>query len=451
MLNQEEPLFYRRKTNLMNSKPIVIASVWGLSVAGAFFAGKSLTPSASDSATMTQATKSASNSAGSGDASLASGGESVSSMASARARLDAAPMIKRGSTPEQMIEDITRFDDAIERTNALLALIDSLSPDQFLSVVDSFRQLGITNERRGEYEMLLTAWAKADPSGALAYASENTGGSFARTTILSTWAATNPDAAIAWAEANHDNPDRANPWLVGVIEGIAPYDIARATTLMQTLPRSGERGEALRGVLSQLISKDPEEAKNWSASIEDEGLRSGAYAYTAEAIARKNPSEAAQWLSDLGDVNALNRAAEDITSDWYRDNPEEATAWISSLPAAAMSEAAEGVVGNIVRQNPVEAAEYLSELATSNPDANFDSSIRELVRGSGRSDPELAAVWIGGLSNENDQSQYYRRVLGDWRNRDSAAASQWVQQNQADLPESISRRFLGNTDQNNSQ
>ena len=264
--------------------------------------------------------------------------------------------------------------------------------------------------------MLLTAWAKADPSGALAYASENTGGSFARTTILSTWAATNPDAAIAWAEANHDNPDRANPWLVGVIEGIAPYDIARATTLMQTLPRSGERGEALRGVLSQLISKDPEEAKNWSASIEDEGLRSGAYAYTAEAIARKNPAEAAEWLAGLGDVEALNRAGEDITSSWYRDNPEEATAWINTLPPEAMSEAAEGVIGNIVREDPVQAAEYLSQLATSNPDANFDSSIRDLVRGASRRDPELAAVWVSGLSRSEDQNRYYR---GNFRRLES--------------------------------
>ncbi|MGJ8723823.1 MAG: hypothetical protein ACSHYB_04635 [Roseibacillus sp.] len=433
----------------MNSKPIAIASVWGISVAAAFFAGKAISPSANESVETIQAAKSTASIGNEGSSNLVSTGGSTTSMASARARLDAAPMIERGSTPEQMIEDIARFDDAIERNNALLALIDSLSPDEFLSVVDSFRQLGITDERRGEYEMLLTAWAKVNPSEALAYASENTRGGFARNTILSTWAATNPDAAIAWAESNHDNPDRANPWLVGVIEGIAPYDISRATDLMETLPRSEQRGEALRSVLSQLMSKDPEDAKNWTSTIEDDYLRSGAAAYTAEAIARKDPADAAQWLASLGDVDALNRAGEDITEDWYRDNPEEATAWISTLPPEAMSEAAEGVVSNIVRENPVEAAEYLSQLATSNPDANFDSAIRDLVRGAGRSDPELAAIWVGGLSNSDDQSRYYHRVLGDWKNRDSGAAEQWMIQNEASLPESIGRRFLGRPDQNN--
>lgn len=430
----------------MNSKPIVIASLWGVSVAAAFLTGKAITP-ASDADSLVKTSKSGSGSADTGQGSASSTGGSTTSMASAQSRLDAAPMVKKGSTPEEMVADIARFDDAIERSNALLALIDTLSPDQFLSVVDSFRELGITRQRWGEYEILLTAWAKADPAQALDYASDKTQGNFARNTILSTWAATNPDAAIAWAEANHTEADAANPWLVGVIEGLAPYDIPRATALMETLPRSEERGRALRSMVSQLVTQNPEEAKKWVAGIGEDSLRSGAYAYTAETLAQKDPADAAQWLAEVGDVDALNRAAEDIVEDWYRDSPEEAAEWVNSLPPEAMSEAAEGIVGNVVRQDPVQAAEYLSQLATANPNANFDSSIRELVRGSTRRDPELAAVWVGGLSNSDDQTRYYHRVLGDWRNRDSQAATIWMNNNEASLPESISRRFLGRTPQ----
>lgn len=344
-----------------------------------------------------------------------------------------------------MIEDIARSGDAIERNNALLALLDTLAPEQFFSVVDSFRKLGLTRERQGEYEILLTAWAKVNPQEALDYAKENTQGRLASNTILATWATTNPDAAIAWAEANHDNEDQANPWLVGVIEGISQYDIPRATSLMETLPRSDERGAALRNMVAQLMSKDPEDAKNWSGTVEDDYLRSGAYAFTAESLAERDVAEAAEWLSQVGDVGALNRVGEDITEDWYRESPEEAAAWVSSLPPEAMSEAAEGIVSNVVRDNPVEAAEYLSQLATSNPEANFDSSIRELVRGSVRQDPELAAVWIGGLTSDNDQSRYYHRVLAEWRNQDSAAVTSWIQDNQSSLPESVSQRFLPQT------
>lgn len=426
----------------MNSKLIATASLWGLTVAAAFLAGRAISPSDSESESQ-QASKSSTSATVVNSSPLATSGGSTASLASARARLDAAPMIKRGSTPEEMVEDIARFDDAIERNNALLALIDSLSPEQFLSVVDAFRQLGITRDRWGEYEMLLTAWAKVNPTEALDYSSANTQGPFARNTILATWAATHPDAAIAWAEANHEDKDAANPWLVGVIEGIAPYDIPRATDLMETLPRSEERGQALRAMISQLMAENPEDAKNWTASIAEDHLRSGAYAFTAESIAQKDPAEAAAWLAELGDVDALNRAGEEIVEDWFRESPEEATAWVSSLPPEAMSEAAEGIVGNVVREDPVQAAEYLSQLANANPDANFDSSIRELVRGASRRDPELAAVWVGGLSSENDQTRYYHRVLGEWRNQDSEAANSWMTANESSLPASIGRRFLG--------
>lgn len=433
----------------MNTKPILFLSIWGTSVAAAFLVGKAIAPS-QEASSSAQDTRSTASSSSSQSESLASNGGSTASMASARARLDAAPMVQKGSTVEQMIEDIARSGDAIERNNALLALIDTLSPEQFLSVVDTFRELGITDDRRGEYQILLTAWAKVNPLEAIEYVKENTQGRLARNTILATWAATHPDSAIAWAEENHENKERANPWLVGVIEGISLYDIPRATQLMETLPRSEERGEALRNMVTQLISKDPEDAKNWSATVEDEYLRSGAYAYTAESIADKNPAEAAEWLSEIGDVTALNRVGEDITADWYRESPEEATAWVSSLPPEAMSEAAEGVVSNVVRDNPVEAAEYISQLASTNPEANFDSSIRELVRGSVRKDPELAAVWVGGLTENNDQTRYYHSVLGEWRNQDSEAVTGWIQENQSSLPDSVNRRFLPQANNGNS-
>ena len=425
----------------MNAKPVVIASLWGVSIAAAFLTGKAISPP-SKTQVHSQDTKSHHTATTANSDVMITGGGSTASMASAQARLDASPMVEKGSSPEQMIEDIARYGDAIERNNALLALIDSLQPDQFLSVVDSFRKLGITRQRWGEYEMLLTAWAKVNPNEALEYSSENTQGRFAGNTILATWATTNPDAAIAWAQAKHEDSEEANPWLVGVIEGIAPYDIPRATGLMETLPRSGERGEALRAMVSQLIAKSPEDAKTWAAGIEEDHLRSGAYAYTAESIAEKNPAEAAEWLSNIGDVDALNRAGEDITEDWYRDNPEEASAWVASLPPEAMSEAAEGIVSQVVRENPVQAAEYISELAQTHPDANFDSSIRELLRGSARQDPELAAVWVAGLSDSGDQTRYYHRILGDWRNRDSDTANAWIQDNEATLPASIGQRFL---------
>ncbi len=433
------PIIRPRNPLTMPSKVIVIIGLWGGSLAVAFLLGR-ITPNTSQRPIdLHPATKSSF----SQNTLLRSQTHPNQPRASAtQARLAAVPTISEKSSAEEIITAITQHDDAIERNNALLALIDNLAPEQFLSVVSAFRELGLTRSRRGEYEILLTAWAQTNPNEALDYASEHTEGTFARNTVLSTWATTNPDAALAWAKDNHDNTEQANPWLVGVIEGISGYDIPRATDLMTTLPRSRERGSALRTITEELLARDPEEAKSWSVAIENEDLRAGALAYTAQALARTNPREAADWLAASGEIDALNRASEDITRNWFHDNPEEATAWVQTLPPEAMSEAAEGIVNQIVQENPVQAAEYLADLAQENPDANFDSSIRELVQGSTSKDPELAALWISGLSNDREQTRYYHRVLQQWQTQDSGAAQIWIEQNENSLPGSIRRRFL---------
>lgn len=425
----------------MKKPLLLIAPLWTLSLGAAFFVGKTNQTAESKDAATIAATKSSATANGSFGATNAQTVQTTATR-SASERLLASGLVKANTSRIDAVQDIARHSDPIARANALLALIETLAPDEFEGVVASFRELGITDERLGEYTMLLTAWAKVDPDSALAYSTENTGGNFANNIILTAWADTNPDAAIAWAQANHENSEEPNPWLVGIIRGIAPNDLPRATSLLETLPRSRERGQALESLVSLMVARDSESAKEWAETIGDEYLRAGARASTAQALAANDAGGAARWLSELGDVDALNRVGEDITQAWYDSAPEEALSWVATLPAAAMSEAAEGIVGRVVRQDPVQAAEYIAQLAQQNPEVNFDSSIRELVRGSVRRDPELAAVWVGGISNEREQSRYYHRILGEWQNQDAAGANLWMQENQESLPNSIARRFL---------
>ena len=82
------------------------------------------------------------------------------------------------------LESIIRGENPLERNRALLAFIDQLGPGDFEQAVASFRSLGITDDRMGEYSLLLTAWGQADPISALTYAKANTGNNFATDTIL---------------------------------------------------------------------------------------------------------------------------------------------------------------------------------------------------------------------------------------------------------------------------
>ncbi|MEM9080434.1 MAG: hypothetical protein AAGC74_07085 [Verrucomicrobiota bacterium] len=426
----------------MKNNAVAFIALWLISLAGAFFAGQALSSStAKSSASQETATKSTNSLAGpSGSSATAP----TNRAASARARLASSAIISNpDAAPAELLLDIISSEDPIARTNALIALIDTLSPDDFENTVHAFRQLGITDERRAEYALLLSAWAKTDPLAALTYAKENTGGTFARNTILATWASSNPDAALAWARDNFDGEEgEANPWLVGVIRGLAPNDLARATQLLESLPRSDARGNGLDSILTMLMARNTDSAKDWSTSISDPVLRSGAYAFTAEAIARKDAPAAAQWLSELGDSEAIRRVGEDLAEEFYEQDPQAATEWALSLPPENIPNAAEGIVDRMVEESPVQAAQWLSNLMTENPDANYEGAVQEIVRGARRSDPQVSAEWISAMDSERNRTRSYHWVLGEWSSRDKQAATNWIQANQDNLPATVRTRFI---------
>lgn len=410
----------------MKLKPIIFSSLWATSLAVAFYVGVNFTDTEIEQEQSTAQSPKRING-------RAPSHPSSDARDSARARLNAAPMIVKGSSPKQMIGDIMLWKNAAERNVALLALIDTLSPAQFLSVAQSFDRLNVIKDRPNEYEVFLRAWAKVDPREALATSRHST-------PILSTWVATDPEGALGWVESNHRNENHYNNLLGGVIEGLASHDIGRATELLKTLPRSEAQSRALRTLVLQL--KDTKEAEAWVSTIEDEALRSDAYAYSAESLMRKNPSEAAEWLAGLGDVDALKRVGLSVTSDWYWDQPEEATAWVNTLPPEAMSQAAEGITGHLAEKDLIQAAEYLSQMMRSHPEVNFDEPITRLLYDAKRDDIEIAAIWVGGLS-EAEQRRHYPRILGKWQKDAPEAANEWISQNRADLPEAVLTEFLG--------
>lgn len=338
-----------------------------------------------------------------------------------------------GSTPEQRnfrLEAIVRGENALDRNRALLAFIDQLGPGDFEDAIAHFRSLGITEDRMGEYSMLLTAWAKADPIGALDYAQANTNGGFARNTILTAWATSDPEAAIRWANNNHEG-DGANPHLVGVIRGIAANDPDRATELLISMPRSRERGQGLDGILPHLIALGPEQARDWIISLDDDSLRNGALERGAERIAALDPSMAVDLLL-ANPGQAADRRLDDVFETWAGKDARAALAAMTALPAGDIrSNALRGIVSNTASNDPRAAVALLD----SYPGDVNDRVIRSAAWSSFRQDPSVSADLIARYSDPNTQARMYQRTLGVWLDRDPDAARQWIGRNT--LPESV--------------
>jgi hypothetical protein len=327
------------------------------------------------------------------------------------------------------LEGIVRGENPLDRNRALLAFIDQLAPEDFQEAVEHFRSLGITENRFGEYSLLLSAWAKTDPLAALGYAREKTRGNFATNTILTSWASTDPQSAIRWAEANHTG-DEANPFMAGVIRGIAGTDPELATSLLTSMPRSTERGEALDAVLPYLLAQGNDAARAWIENIKDEALRSGAMQRVADRFAATDPAGTAAWLL-ANPSEATQRRMDDVYRTWAGQDERAAMASLETLPSGDnRSNALRGILNSMAESDPAKAVSIMDRYPS---DLN-DRVVGDFVWSSYRSNPAIAVDQIARMSNNGYRDHLYRRTLGNWMERDPAAATAWINSNPVPEP-----------------
>lgn len=424
-------------------KPSSFTTIAALAVigAGCFMAGR-ITSSDPGKAATGEETSGVSRSTRAAGSSAADAGASSTRRSTRSERPDRAITKSGGSSADQSarLEAIVRGENPLDRSRALLALIDQLAPGDFEETVARFRALGITESRFGEYAMLLSAWAKADPLAALKYAKENTGSRFATNTILSSWASADPEAAIRWAEASHEG-DGANPYMAGIIRSLASSDPMRATQLLTGMPRSVERGEALDAFLPHLLSQGGDATRSWVDGIADEALRNGAMMRVADRLAVTDPAGTASWLL-ANPSEATQRRMDDVYSEWARKDEQAAMSSLTALPSGEnRSNALRGVVSSIATKDPQAAVSIMDRF----PNDITDRVVQNFVWHSFGNDPTVAVNQIQRITDEGDRDQMYRRTMEAWLERDQAAATAWMQRNPlpASVQEQINRRIAG--------
>ncbi len=421
----------------MNKKAGLLTAAWALSCGSAFLVGRtsSDTTGSDDSGAAGKAPVVTSSRSGT------RGGSGKNSPSNDRRGTTGTGSDNRSNQIEfvkKQIKDLKNMSDPIARAEGFLQLVKDLEPDEFLDAVAAYREGGINDEQFGEYRLLLTAWAQVNPLEALDYAKENTGSPFARQTILAAWAKNDTEGAVSWARENFDNEgdeNRSNPWMIGVIEGIASIDLGRATQLMEELPFSRGRGEALDAVFAEVTSSGTESAKQWIAQLTDKSLKEGAASRLAGQIASIDPEAAAIWASSLG-PEIMKRSAGTIVDQWAENDLEAAKAWVNGQSEEIIAASGPQLIENIIEKEDISTASAWLSNYEGNP--AFDDSVKSLVWRSMNQEPTTGANWIMKLSSDRDQERTFHRVLSGWMQKDKEGAMNYINANP--VPDSIKRR-----------
>ena len=350
-------------------------------------------------------------------------------------RDDAERKGRTGGPVAERLADIVRLGDPLERQSALMELINRLGPAEFAAVAEQYRGMDHFGDSRGEFNLILRGWAKADPLGALEYTAKQPDGERHTAMVLAAWAGNDAAAAERWALDHHEG-DGPNPYLSAVIRGIAAYDIAHASRLAESMPRSAERGEAMEAIVRALFVQGTESAMAYPSSIQDPQLRAGCVSMIAERLASKDAEKAAAWLASTPDADAQTRGARRVAEALARQDVTQAAAWVKKLSPEAQAEAARGVIIPMSSADIPGTAKWVSTL---NGIPNYDRVVEEYVWSCDQRSPEQSAAWIQGIANVEQRTRLYHRMLGEWAKRDANAVKNWVASN--NVPGSVANRF----------
>jgi hypothetical protein len=336
---------------------------------------------------------------------------------------------------EQRMADIVRIADPMERQAALMDLIRRLGPAEFAAVAEQYRNMDHFGNSRGEYDLILRGWAKADPLGALAYTDKQPNNGRDTSMILASWAGNDAAAAERWA-LDHHTGEGPNPYMASVIRGIAAYDIANASRLAQAMPVSQERGEAVDAITRALFMQGSDAAMAFPASIQEPKLRAGFTEAIANRLAAKDPDKAAAWLLATADADGQNRAARNVAQALAKTDTAEASQWLHKLKPEAQAEAARGIIPIMSSADIAGTAKWASSLAGI---PNYDKVVEEFVWSCNSRAPEQSAAWIQAVADPAQQRHLYHHMLGEWAKNDAAAVKNWVSNNS--VPPEVFRRF----------
>jgi len=323
----------------------------------------------------------------------------------------------------------------LERMGSYLDALRSMDKTNVQDVVGAFEALPAGYGRHLEMKLLMRSWSAIDPEAALRYASEELDKKsekrFGISEALAGWATQDPQAALAWAESNNisQTPEN-NPYIVGVIKGVAEKDLHTANLMLWDLPAGNALWQSSTFLAQEYSKKSAQDAIAWANQFPDGDpkLRETILGQVASRIARKDIEGTAQWVDSMPSDAASQRVMDNLLTQWVSQSPEDASNWVSEInDQEKQSYAMKQLTSRWSLVDPVSTAKWLNSFP---PSPSLDPVVGEFVnRISGR-DPEGAAGWALSITEPDTRKRAIKKVLQSWEKMDPEGSRAWLQQNQ---------------------
>jgi hypothetical protein len=331
--------------------------------------------------------------------------------------------------------------DWLTRTWRLSSFLRHLSPQNLpvaLESIEPHLPWLVTDEIR----LLMFAWARFDPPGALAHAlswppryRRNASGA-----AMYAWAFRDAEAALD-ALSSVDEPELAEFMRSRLIEGWA-HGLHKQTLsdYLASLPEGPARLTYVGKLSWELVREGPDAVVHWAEDVPaaDLGFKADVFAQATSTLASIDPASTANWLRRHLTREYAARAVRVLVRSWAGADPPAALAWLAALPPDEIRRNAvfEGF-GVWIDRSPQEAERWL---LASTPTRSLDPAVRVLVSRNRREAPAVALEWAARMQDPALRREVVTSVGQEWAGRDPGAARAWLAR--SDLPAAVREAIL---------